>query len=111
MRRLFSALVLGAAMLGLGVSPAVASSGSHRACRAADRAGNWEVVLGTASSRAAARTIMTRASAKGLHATIERVGCTSRYEVEITAATRAKANTMRTRARSDGFTSARIVKS
>lgn len=112
MRRLLSTGVLGGALLVLGVSPAAAAQPNGRSCKAAaDKAGNWEVVLGTAAGSKAASTIVTRASAKGLHAHSERVGCSNRYEVALTEATKAKATTMLAKAHKDGFTSAKEQKS
>jgi hypothetical protein len=111
MQKLLSIAVLGAALLVLGVTPATAAHHKGRSCNAADKAGNWEVILATASSSQAASRIVSRASAKGLHAKAERVGCSKRYEVEIAAATKSEAATMLAQARKDGFASAKELKS
>ena len=106
MRRLLSLLVLGVAVFLVVVATGSASAQRRQACKSADKAGNWEVVLGTASSAKAATKIVSRASAKGLHASMERIGCSRRYEVVITAATKAAAATTLAQAKKDGFTKA-----
>jgi hypothetical protein len=94
-----------------GVSPAATAKHKTRACRAADRAGNWEVVIGHAATSKAAASIRTRAAAKGLRGRVERDGCAKRWEVVITASTRTKADSTMKKATKDGFTHVKVERS
>jgi len=68
-------------------------------------------VIGHAATPKAARRIVLRASSKGLHATMERDGCSKRLEVEIGVRTKAQAEATMKQAQSDGFKSVTIERS
>jgi hypothetical protein len=91
-----------------------AASGATRSsgtCNVRDVAGNWEVVLGHATTAKAARALVTRASKKGLHATVERHLCAKRWNAVITVSARSQAMSMEQRATRDGFKGVTIEKS
>jgi hypothetical protein len=88
-----------------------ATRSSSGTCNVRDNAGNWEVVLGHASTTKGARALVTRASKKGLHATVERHGCKKEWNAVVTVSTRTEAQTMERRATKDGFKGVTIEKS
>jgi hypothetical protein len=111
MRRLIAVLLLGSVALLVLASSAVAKGHKTRACKAADKAGNVEVVIARAATAKAAGSMKARAVAKGLHVTVERDGCARRYEVLVTVASKAKAVSVERQARKDGFTAVTTEKS
>ena len=111
MRRLILMLLVGGAALIAGMSPATATTQKNRACSAPDKAGNWEVIIGHAASSKAAASIRARAAAKGLRATVERDGCSKRWEVVITVSNQTKATSTEKQARKDGFSAVTVEKS
>ncbi|MGB2874218.1 MAG: hypothetical protein WBB76_01950 [Gaiellaceae bacterium] len=95
----------------VGVSMATAGTQKMRACSTPDKAGNWEVVIGHAATSKAAKTIVTKASGKGLTATAERDGCAKRWEVVVTASSKTAASATMKTAKKDGFKSVTTEKS
>ena len=104
-------LLLGV-VVALAVSVSAATAATHaRKCGKKDDAGNWEVVLGHAKTDKGARAIVTRASKKNLHATVEEQGCSKVWDAVVTVKTKAEADATRTMAVKDGFRTAKVEKS
>ena len=95
----------------VGVAAASGATRSSGTCNVRDTAGNWEVVLGHASTTKGARALVTRASKKGLHATVERQGCKKEWSAVVTVSARSQAMSMERRATRDAFKGVTIEKS
>lgn len=92
------------AALLLPVGAGAATPYKAKACTPkADKAGNWEVVLGTKKTRTAASALGTSARPKKLAAVVESNGCGS-FEVAVEGLkTQRAAKTHETKARADAF--------
>jgi hypothetical protein len=103
--------VLGMALV-LAMSVSAATAATHaRKCGKKDDAGNWEVVLGKSKTEKGARAIVTRATAKSLHATVEEQGCSKTWDAIVTVKTKARADATKAMAVKDGFKNATVEKS
>jgi len=103
LRRAAVPLVAAAAMF-LPVTAVAAVPHKAKACtQKTDKAGNWEVVLGTKHTLKSANALVASAKLKSLTAVAEANGCGS-FEVAIEGLkTQKAAMTMETKARTDGL--------
>ena len=90
---------------------ASAATQARHKCKSVDKAGNWEVVISHAAMKTSAASIASAAAKKGLKASPERDGCSSRYEVVLNASSKSRASSLMRRAKKDGYSAAALKKS
>ena len=111
MLRVTSIAAVGALTGALLVPAASAATQARHKCKSVDEAGNWEVVISHAATKTSAALVASAAAKKGLKASPERDGCSSRYEVVLNASSKSQASSLMRRAKKDGYSAAALEKS